>query len=409
MSWLYDDQDLVQEPPPAPDESSTAPSTAHDFELFHEQVAPIDVGQSDLPPATGEQGIKHVRVRNLQWWTNENTLRDILSECGVIKSVEFEASMKNGKSLGIANIEFETSDAALRAIDLIDNRDVDGKPVNASLLVVEDVKVSGPLPSQSQRQLAPNQFRKQVSPKRPAAKSPTRVMNSTVRDTPAVDPARQAKVSSSRENSTAKSVRQSDHRHHNTDRNTTSTRDTDQDGALHSHSNSVPDGKDRDQTSRPRSSSSHHGHQTSHHRHPGSSSSHKDQDRALRGASSRRGARSETPKIDAHHSRDNDFRRAPPPSDSKYSSSHSRHTDTERAGSRCDVRPDHDRSNHRSSHHRDYDAGRASRRMQQDYSKEHGSSTDRYRDRHRDRVEVSVRDRHSHYTELDHRPRKKRR
>lgn len=80
--------------------------------------------------------------RNLQWWTNETTLRKILDGCGAIRSVEFEASLKNGKSLGIANIEFETSDAALRAIEFLDNLAVDGKVVNSSLLVVEDVRVT---------------------------------------------------------------------------------------------------------------------------------------------------------------------------------------------------------------------------------------------------------------------------
>eukprot|EP00474_Spongospora_subterranea_P009925 CRZ10383.1 hypothetical protein [Spongospora subterranea] len=166
MSWLYDDDNLLPVLDAAVNVSVPETSPAADFELFHQPVTPVVDIPADIAP-TLDQGIKDIRIRNLQWWTTEADLRNLLSDCGVIKSVEFDTAIKNGKSLGIATITFDSSDAALRGIDTVDSTSINGRMAQASLLVVEEANLrpnEAPTGYGSKR-TAPSSLRR-VSPSR---------------------------------------------------------------------------------------------------------------------------------------------------------------------------------------------------------------------------------------------------
>ncbi|SPQ95721.1 unnamed protein product (mitochondrion) [Plasmodiophora brassicae] len=178
MSWLYDDaalfptqaQAATAETPAAP----AAPDANTDFERFHETIEPLAPEIASAPIV--DTGLKTIIVKNLQWWTSENDLRALLSSCGVISGIDFEAAVKNGKSLGVAMITFQSSDAALRAVVALHNRPVNGKPAQAKLMRASNVPDAAPAsPVKSPIKEAPRS-------KPPVRKSPVPRHRSPARD-----------------------------------------------------------------------------------------------------------------------------------------------------------------------------------------------------------------------------------
>ena len=50
---------------------------------------------------------RKVRVSKMTWWTSDADLEDLFAECGgSIVRVQFEEEKANGKSKGIATVEF---------------------------------------------------------------------------------------------------------------------------------------------------------------------------------------------------------------------------------------------------------------------------------------------------------------
>ena len=66
-------------------------------------------------------------ISNLTWWTNEDDLRIAFGEmAGKVKNVHFIEHKVNGKSKGIAIVEFEDEAAASKAKEIADGKEIHG-------------------------------------------------------------------------------------------------------------------------------------------------------------------------------------------------------------------------------------------------------------------------------------------
>ncbi len=66
-------------------------------------------------------------VSNLAWWTNENDLRTAFGEiAGKTKNIQFLEHKSNGKSKGIAIVEFVDEAAAAKAKEIADGKEING-------------------------------------------------------------------------------------------------------------------------------------------------------------------------------------------------------------------------------------------------------------------------------------------
>jgi RNA recognition motif-containing protein len=75
---------------------------------------------------------KKVYVGNLNYQTNEDTLRDLFSEYGGVESVSVITDRYTGRSKGFAFVEMATDSAAQEAIAALNGKMVDDRELNVA-------------------------------------------------------------------------------------------------------------------------------------------------------------------------------------------------------------------------------------------------------------------------------------
>lgn len=73
-----------------------------------------------------------VIAQNMTWWTTDKNIEDLFSQFGRIKSLKFLEDKVNGKSKGIALIEYYNKDAGMNAMNKAQGRDLQGRPLALS-------------------------------------------------------------------------------------------------------------------------------------------------------------------------------------------------------------------------------------------------------------------------------------
>lgn len=62
----------------------------------------------ELPASCSQEPCgKRVRVSKMTWWTTDAELEELFAECGPTVSVIFEEDRVNGKSKGVAVVDFK--------------------------------------------------------------------------------------------------------------------------------------------------------------------------------------------------------------------------------------------------------------------------------------------------------------
>lgn len=82
-------------------------------------------------------------VGNLSWNIVEDTLWDAFSEYGEVSSVRLPTDRETGKPKGYGYIEFGAADSAQKAIDAMNGKELDGRPIRLDFSEPRDANGSG--------------------------------------------------------------------------------------------------------------------------------------------------------------------------------------------------------------------------------------------------------------------------
>ena len=82
-------------------------------------------------------------VGNLNWSTVEDTLWDAFSEYGEVSSVRLPTDRETGKPKGYGYIEFSILDSAQKAMDTMNGRELDGRPIRLDFSQPRDANSTG--------------------------------------------------------------------------------------------------------------------------------------------------------------------------------------------------------------------------------------------------------------------------
>jgi len=96
-------------------------------------------GGSDSESGSGEHH-SALYLGNLNWWTTDKQLEDVLSEFGKVKKLRFYEDKTNGKSRGFAFAEYEDTDVANQAFEKLQGREINGKQLVVSFASSESFK-----------------------------------------------------------------------------------------------------------------------------------------------------------------------------------------------------------------------------------------------------------------------------
>jgi len=73
---------------------------------------------------------KRLYVGNLSYQTTELTLRDVFAEAGSVTEAKVIMDRDTGRPRGFAFVEMASDQDAQKAIEQLNGRDVDGRPIN---------------------------------------------------------------------------------------------------------------------------------------------------------------------------------------------------------------------------------------------------------------------------------------
>ena len=91
------------------------PTDANDKDTVIKPEAPTPVVKAEqLSEGVGEKTGSSVYIANLQWWTTDADVERLCSTYGPVVNISFLAERSNGKSKGVALVEFSESQAAVR-------------------------------------------------------------------------------------------------------------------------------------------------------------------------------------------------------------------------------------------------------------------------------------------------------
>ncbi|KAF9651021.1 RNA-binding domain-containing protein, partial [Thelephora ganbajun] len=82
-------------------------------------------------------------VGNLSWNTVEDTLWDAFSEYGEVNSIRLPTDKESGKPKGYGYIEFSAVDSAQKAIDAMNGKELDGRPIRLDFSQPRDLNAVG--------------------------------------------------------------------------------------------------------------------------------------------------------------------------------------------------------------------------------------------------------------------------
>lgn len=72
-------------------------------------------------------------VGNLAWAVDSDKLREIFSEFGEIKDAHVAVDKFTNRSRGFGFVEFATEEAAMAAIDALNEKEVEGRPITVNV------------------------------------------------------------------------------------------------------------------------------------------------------------------------------------------------------------------------------------------------------------------------------------
>ena len=72
-------------------------------------------------------------VGNLAWAVDSDKLREIFAEFGEIKDAHVAVDKFTNRSRGFGFVEFETEEAASAAIDALNEKDIEGRPLTVNV------------------------------------------------------------------------------------------------------------------------------------------------------------------------------------------------------------------------------------------------------------------------------------
>lgn len=68
-------------------------------------------------------------IGNLSFYTSENSLLELLGQCGLVKNLIMGTNRNNKKGIGFCLVDFQTRDSAAYAKDIFDGQIIDGRKV----------------------------------------------------------------------------------------------------------------------------------------------------------------------------------------------------------------------------------------------------------------------------------------
>ncbi|MEM6796591.1 MAG: RNA-binding protein [Acidobacteriota bacterium] len=74
-----------------------------------------------------------VFVANLSFQTREEDLEDLFSEAGAIESVFLPTDRNTGRPRGFAFVEFDSPESAQKAVDTLNERELDGRTLRVDI------------------------------------------------------------------------------------------------------------------------------------------------------------------------------------------------------------------------------------------------------------------------------------
>lgn len=72
-------------------------------------------------------------VGNLPWSIDDQGLNDLFAEHGEITSARVVTDRETGRSRGFGFVEYTNDEDAAKAIEALDQKEVDGRPINVSV------------------------------------------------------------------------------------------------------------------------------------------------------------------------------------------------------------------------------------------------------------------------------------
>ena len=75
---------------------------------------------------------KRLYVGNLSWGMDDNSLATTFAEAGTVTSAKVITDRETGRSRGFGFVEMDTDDQAAKAVELLHDREIDGRKINVN-------------------------------------------------------------------------------------------------------------------------------------------------------------------------------------------------------------------------------------------------------------------------------------
>jgi cold-inducible RNA-binding protein len=75
---------------------------------------------------------KNLYVGNLPYSANDSTLNELFSKCGSVVSAKVITDLDSGRSKGFGFVEMSNTDEAKKAIETLDNSELDGRNIKVN-------------------------------------------------------------------------------------------------------------------------------------------------------------------------------------------------------------------------------------------------------------------------------------
>jgi nucleolin len=112
-----------------PEEAQAAIEMFNEKDLDGRVIRVNEAGQAPTSPAVNN---RKLFVGNLSWSTTEESLQEAFGQAGTVVSVKVPLN-DMGKSRGIAFVEMSTEEEAQAAIEMFNEKDVDGRAITVNV------------------------------------------------------------------------------------------------------------------------------------------------------------------------------------------------------------------------------------------------------------------------------------
>jgi cold-inducible RNA-binding protein len=88
--------------------------------------------------------LKKIYVGNLSWNTSEQDMEQMFSEFGQVSSAKLILDRDTGRSRGFGFVEMEDDQAAMAAMEALNAKEIDGRPLTVNEARPRQPRRSGP-------------------------------------------------------------------------------------------------------------------------------------------------------------------------------------------------------------------------------------------------------------------------